>query len=158
MSGQSFTAILVLILAVCVVPAQAAKPKRCFSLAELRAEQEIRHGIYLREAAKRCDGRFLTGSNALWQKLETANATKFRAAMDKRTKAWQREFPEDWKDKINHADGRLVTYDRNVPLTQGFCDNIDELLQEMDKRGYGGFSAQAKLLRNEVIDDYKVCP
>ncbi len=148
-----FAALAVLISS----PAAAAKPKKCFSLPEIRAEQEIRHGIYLREAAKRCDGRYLRGSNDMWQKFEAANATKFKAAMDKRKRAWEREFPDDWQYKINYADGRLVTYDRNVPLTTGFCENIDELLKEVDKRGYGGFSGQAKLIHNEVIDDYKVC-
>ena len=136
----------------------AAKPKHCFSRPEITAEREIRHGIYLREAAQRCDGQYLKGSNEMWQKFEAANGAKFKLAMDRRKRAWSREFPDDWQYKVTHADGRLVTFARNVPRTQGFCDNIDELLKEVDKRGYGGFSAQAKLIQNEVVADYKVCP
>ncbi len=149
--------ILLLAFAVLSPSPAAAKPKHCFSAPEISAEREVRHGIYLREASQRCDGQYLKGSNAIWQKFEAANGTKFKSAVDRRKKAWSREFPDDWQYKINHADGRLVTYARNLPRTQGFCANIDDLLKEVDKRGYGGFSAQAKLLQNEVIDDYKVC-
>lgn len=138
--------------------AMAAKPKHCFSPPEITAEREIRHGIYLREAARRCDEQQYTkGLNDKWQKFEGANGTRFKAAMDKRKRAWSREFPDDWQYKINHADGRLVTYARNIPRTQGFCDNIDDLMTEVDKRGYGGFSAQAKRIQNEVVADYKEC-
>ena len=135
----------------------AGKPKACFTLPEIKAEQEIRHGIYLREAANRCNARFLPGAKDRWQKVEAANGTKFKAANDKRSKAWEREFPDDWKYKITYADGRLVTYDRNIPLTAGFCENIDELLAAVEKGGYGAFSKQSKLLRNEVTEDYKAC-
>ena len=137
-------------------PAMAA-PKHCFAAAEITAEREIRHGIYLREAAHHCDDQYIKGSNDAWQKFEAANGPKFKSAMTKRTAAWRREFPDDWQYKITHADGRLVTYARNLPLTQGLCDNIDDLLQEIGKRGYGGFSAQAKRLQDEVVADYKVC-
>ncbi|OAN53129.1 hypothetical protein A6A04_14295 [Paramagnetospirillum marisnigri] len=137
--------------------AEAAKPKRCFSTTEVSAEREIRHGIYMREAAKRCDGDYIKGANAMWQKFEAAQGTKFKAANGKRIKAWQREFPDDWQFKMNHADGRLVTYARHMPRTTGLCENIDELLQELDKRGYAAFTVQSKTIHNEVIEDYKVC-
>ncbi|MBI3447159.1 MAG: hypothetical protein HY055_17775 [Magnetospirillum sp.] len=134
-----------------------AKPKGCFTLPELKAEQEIRHGIYLREAANRCDARFLPGAKARWQKIEAANGVKFKAANAKRIKAWEREFPDDWKYKLTFADGRLVTYDRNIPLTSGFCDNIDDLLTTAEKGGYGALTKQIKPIRNEVVEDYKAC-
>ncbi|MDO8607987.1 MAG: hypothetical protein Q7R40_15745 [Phaeospirillum sp.] len=153
----SFIIVLAAAITLSAVPAAAAKPKRCFSVPEIAAEREIRHGIYLREAALRCNGLYTKGSYEMWQKFESANGPKFKTANDKRKKAWQREFPDDWQHKINHADGRLVTYARNLPRTQGFCDNIEEMLQEVTQRGYGGFSAQAKMLQNEVIADYKVC-
>jgi hypothetical protein len=139
------------------VSAQAAKAKRCLSPPEISAEREIRHGIYMREAAKRCDNDWVKGTSALWQKFEAANGTKFKAANGKRIKAWQREYPDDWQLKMNHADGRLVTYARHVPRTMGYCENIEEQLQELDKKGYAGFTKQAKVVHNEVIEDYKVC-
>ncbi|CAA7626855.1 conserved exported hypothetical protein [Candidatus Terasakiella magnetica] len=150
-------AVLPILMLLGATSAQAAKPKKCLSLPEITAEREIRHGIFMRESSNRCDGRFLRGSAQMWQKFEQANGTKLRAANGKRLKAWEREFPTDWRYKINYADGRLVTYDRNIPLTAGFCENVEELLQEVDKRGYAAFSAQAKLLQNEVVEDYKVC-
>ena len=148
---------LIQIFVLVACPVLAASPKHCFSVPEITLEREVRHGIYLREAAQRCDGQYIKGSYELWQKFEKANGTKFKTAVEKRKKAWQREFPDDWQYKINHADGKLVTYARNIPRTVGFCDNIEELLQEVDKRGYGGFSGQAKRLQNEVVADYKVC-
>lgn len=150
-------AILVSLVLLMPAAAWAAKPKRCLSPAEVVAEQEIRHGIYLREASGRCDSRLLRGAKARWQKFETANGQRFRNANQKRINAWKREFPDDWQDQMNFADGRLISYDRHIPLTEGFCENIDNLLKTIESRGYGGFSKQAKVVRNQVVDDYKVC-
>lgn len=149
-----------LVVAFFLIPAAAlaAAPKKCFSAAEIKAEQEVRQGIFLREAANRCNERLLPGARGRWQKIEGDNGAKFRSAVDRRQKAWNREFPDDWKYQINYADGRLVTYARNIPLTEGFCENIDELLQTIEKRGFGAFTKLSKLVRNQVTDDYKVCP
>jgi hypothetical protein len=147
------------LVAVLMMPAAAlAAPKKCFSKAEIKAEQEVRQGIFLREAANRCNERLLPGARDRWQKIEGDNGAKFRADVERRQKAWNREFPDDWKYQITYADGRLVTYARNVPLTEGFCDNIDELLQTIEKRGFAAFTKLSKLVRNQVTDDYKVCP
>lgn len=149
-----------IILAIALSPAfawAAGKPKNCFSTTEIKAEQEVRQGIFLREAANRCNERLLPGARDRWQKIEGANGAKFRSSVDKRLKAWEREFPDDWKYKINYADGRLVTFARNIPLTEGFCENIDELLQTIEKRGFAAFTKLSKTVRNQVTDDYKVC-
>lgn len=149
---------LVLALTLTLLPALAhAAPKNCFATGEIKAEQEVRQGIFLREAANRCSERLLPGARDRWQKIEATNGQRFRNAVDKRRRAWGREFPDDWQYKLNYADGRLVTYARNIPLTEGFCDNIDELLQSIERRGYGAFSSLAKVVRNQVTDDYKVC-
>lgn len=149
---------VLLSLTVLAAPVLAApKPKKCFTLPELTSEREVRHGIYLREASRRCQGRFLPDSVKTWDTFEEANGAKFRAAVVRRLKAWQREFPADWQAKQNHADGSIVTYARNIPLTEGFCENIGELLTTIAKRGYGGFSAQAKVIKNEVVQSYKAC-
>ncbi|WP_096700579.1 hypothetical protein [Magnetospirillum sp. 15-1] len=149
-----------ILVAAVLIPAAAlaAAPKKCFSQAEIKSEQEVRQGIFLREAANRCNERLLPGARDRWQKIEGANGAKFRSAVDRRQKAWQREFPDDWKYQINYADGRLVTYARNISLTEGFCDNIDDLLQTIEKRGFAAFSKLSKVVRNQVTDDYKVCP
>lgn len=152
-----FRAAIVLALVLSPAVALAAKPKKCFSTAEIKAEQEVRQGIFLREAANRCNERLLPGARDRWQKIEGANGAKFRSAVDRRQKAWQREFPDEWKYQINYADGRLVTYARNIPLTEGFCDNIDDLLQTIEKRGFAAFTKLSKVVRNQVTDDYKVC-
>lgn len=147
-----------ILVAILLIPgAVLAKPKNCFSTAEIKAEQEVRQGIFLREAAGRCNERLMPGARDRWQKIEAANGTKFRSSVDRRIKAWTREFPDDWKYQLNYADGRLVTYARNIPLTEGFCDNIDDLLTAIEKRGFAAFSKLSKTVRNQVTDDYKVC-
>lgn len=148
---------LVLLAALSASALAAPKPKKCFTLPELAAEREVRHGIYLREASRRCQGRFLPDSVKTWDAFEAANGAKFRAAVARRLKAWQREFPADWQAKQNHADGSIVTYARNLPLTEGFCENIGALLTTISKRGYGGFSAQTNIIKNEVVQAYKAC-
>ena len=152
-----FRAVILVTFLLIPTAIQAAAPKKCFSLPEIKAEQEVRQGIFLREASNRCNERLLPGARDRWQKVETANGTKFRSSVDKRQKAWAREFPDDWKYQINYADGRLVTYARNISLTEGFCDNIDEILKAIEKKGFAAFSKLSKVVRNQVTDDYKVC-
>ena len=134
----------------------AAKPKRCLSPPEIQAEQEVRHGIFLREAAKRCD-EYTKGSRTAWDSFNAQAAPRFAKAVDKRLKAWQREFPEDWQRAMITADGRLVSYHRYFPLSRAYCESVNDLVQEVAKKGYTAFTKQAKTVQNEVIGDYKVC-
>ncbi|MFD2234642.1 hypothetical protein [Phaeospirillum tilakii] len=140
-------------------PAWAAgKGKQCFTDAELTAEREVRHGIYLRETSRLCQaGGFLKDSFPTWEKFEEVNGARFRAAVGRRAKAWKREFPQDWQSKQTRADGAIVTYARNLSMVGAVCAQVDKELKEISKGGYGKFSARAKLLKNEVSDDYKPC-
>lgn len=134
-----------------------AKPKKCLTTAEIQAEQEIRHGIFLREAASRCDTAYVKGTRQAWDTFYTQAAPRFGKAKDKRIKAWQREFPDTWQRDLTIADGRIVTYHRHFPLSRAYCEGVDDLVQLVVKKGYAGFSKQAKTIQNEVIADYKVC-
>jgi hypothetical protein len=135
----------------------AAKPKHCLTVAELRAEQEVRHGIFLREASRDCEGEYVKGIRQKWQDFETKFGPKFRQQNDKRVRAFQREFPNDWRRLMTSADGRLVTYHRNTPLTRAYCDNVEELVQDITAGAYGVFADQAKTIQDEVIGEYKAC-
>jgi hypothetical protein len=152
---------LFLLLAVLVLPsselAAAAKPKGCLTTAEIQAEQEIRHGVFLREAASRCDVEYTKGTRQSWDTFYTQAAPRFAKAKDKRIKAWQREFPDNWQRALTTADGRVVTYHRNYPLSGAYCQSVEDLVQAVTKKGYAGFSKQANTIQNEVIGDYKVC-
>lgn len=136
--------------------AWAAKPKKCLTKVEIRAEQEVRHGVFLRESARRCD-KMIPGLRAIWDKFAEDAAPHFRRAMDKRTKAYQREYPESWQLTLTHSDDRLVTRHRHLPLTRAFCENVQGLLKEVEQKGYGRFGQQAATIQNEVRADYRVC-
>jgi hypothetical protein len=148
---------VIAVVLVALAPPAAAKPRGCLTQPEIQAEKEVRHGLFLREAARRCDGQYLKGSAQTWQTFETANGAKFRQQNGRRISAYKREFPDSWQAKMNQADGRLVTYNRNFPVTQAYCDDVEDLLKDITATAYGGFTKQAKVIHDQVIDDYKLC-
>lgn len=132
-----------------------SKARYCLTEVEIKAEQEIRHGIFLRESSAKCDS-WIPGIRDGWDNFAAANSQRFDAANQKRIKAFLREFAADWQNEMNRSDGRIVTYHRHFPLTQGYCDNVAKLVKELAK-GYRAFTEQAGTVQNEVIADFKVC-
>ena len=132
------------------------KPKRCLSGTEVATEQLIRHGVFLREASGRCD-EYTPGTKAEWTKFDEANADRLRKQTDKRAKFFAKEFKADAQKVMTYFDGRLVTYHRFVPITPAYCRNVQEMLKEIGRRGWGAFTNQAKVVQNEVYLDYKIC-
>ncbi|MGE5506497.1 MAG: hypothetical protein ACM31L_18890 [Actinomycetota bacterium] len=146
---------LALALVLAAQPA-LAKPKHCLSKGEVRSEQIIRHGVFLREAANACEGTYVSGVRKAWEDFVVRFNDRFKKANDDRIKAFQREFPDNWKRMITSADGQIVTYHRHTPLTKGYCENVDELVKELSG-GFNAFTTQAETIQNEVLSDYKNC-
>lgn len=132
------------------------KFKRCLSAAELQVEQVVRQGVFLREAARRCN-EITPGSGKLWIDFDQKFGAKLKQQTDRRAKLFLREFKSDAVKVRTYFDGRLVTYHRNFPLTTAYCENINDMMEEVSKGGWGAFTKQAKLLQNEVLLDYKAC-
>lgn len=132
------------------------KFKRCLSLAELQGEQMVRHGIFLRESARRCN-EITPGSGKLWLDFDKNFGARLKQQTDKRAKLFTREFKADALKVRTYFDGRLVTYHRNIPLTSAYCEHIDDMLTDLSTGGWGAFSSQSKVLANEVLLDYKAC-
>lgn len=133
-----------------------AKPSRCLTAADVKTEQLVRHGIFLREAGNRCD-EWVPGTRQKWLDFDGRFGTRLRSQTDRRIRMFQRAFRDDAVKVMTYFDGRLVTYHRHYPLSEGYCRNVDELLDEVRKRGWGGFTKQAEVIQNEVHLDYKVC-
>lgn len=133
-----------------------AKFNRCLSTGEVQVEQLVRHGIFLRESANRCD-EMLPGTAKKWKAFDTKFGSRLKSQTDKRVKLFSREFKQDATKVRTYFDGRLVTYHRNVPLTTAYCTQANKMLDDITKRGWGGFAEQAKVVQNEVHLDYKVC-
>lgn len=132
------------------------KFKRCLSEAEIQVEQLVRHGVFLRESANRCD-EMLPGTAKKWTAFDNRFGRRLKQQTDRRAKLFQREFRQDALKVRTYFDGRLVTYHRNVPLTSAYCTQANRMLDEITKRGWNGFTEQAKVVQNEVRQDYKVC-
>jgi len=133
-----------------------AKVKRCLSQAEVLTEQLVRHGIFLREAGTRCD-EYKAGTAKLWKEFDGKFGQRFAQQTAKRKKLFDREFKTKATEVMTYFDGRLVTYYRHYPLSIAYCENVDKLLKDAGKKGWGGFTAQAQTIQNEVMLDYKVC-
>lgn len=150
---------LAFVLAVlCLLPGPAgAKPKHCLTEAEIKVEQEVRHGVFLREASRRCGEELTPGTKQTWDGFAEKSAEKFNRATDRRAKVYQREYEDIWQRQLTYSDGRMVTYYRHFPLTRAYCENVKKLLDGVARRGYGAFAEQAATVQNEVLADYKIC-
>jgi hypothetical protein len=147
--------VLISVLAV-AASAQTPAKKRCLSDAEVKTEQMVRHGVFLREAATRCDG-LVPGSAKLWRDFDKTAGDRLKKQTDAHNKWLQRKFGDDWKQAADFYDGRLVTAQRNYPLSQTFCDSVKTLLDANAARGWATFARQAKSLQDEVVLDFKLC-
>lgn len=153
--------VLRLALAVAVLAAPTAalaqvKMKRCLSPAEIQVEGMVRQGIFLREAANRCDS-MVPGTAKKWKAFDQKFGARLKQQTDKRAKLFAREFKKDELKVRTYFDGRLVTYHRNVPLTTAYCTNANKQLDDVTKRGWNALAEQSKVLRDEIIMDYKSC-
>ena len=147
------TAVIVALLA--TTPAWA-KPKLCMTPAEMSADLIIRHGVYLREAADRCNS-YQPGTRALWKSFDEKFGTRLRGERTKREGAFKREFPDTWLKNVTTFDAKLVTFDRNLPYNEPFCSNIKDLLDEITQRGWGAFATQSKKVRDEARMEFIPC-
>lgn len=147
---------VVLSLAVPVGAVAQVKFKRCLSPAEIQTEQLVRHGVFLREAANRCD-EMVPGTAKKWKAFDERFGRRLKSQTDRRAKMFTREFKQDALKVRTYFDGRMVTYYRNVPLTTAYCTQTNKLLDEVTKRGWNGYAEQAKVIQNEVLLDYKSC-
>lgn len=155
--GSVFRAFAILVLAAAPFEATAqVKFKRCLSDTEVQTEQLVRHGVFLRESANRCD-EMLPGTAKKWKAFDERFGPRLKQQTDRRAKLFLREFKADALKVRTYFDGRLVTYHRNVPLTVAYCTQSNKLLDEVNKRGWNSFAEQAKVIQNEVLADYKAC-
>lgn len=140
-----------------VSPAAAqVKFTRCLSQSEALTEQLVRHGVFLREAGNRCD-EYNPGTVNAWKDFDAKFGTRMKQQTDKRKKLFTKQFKDKAVQVTTYFDGRLVTYHRHFPISTAYCANVERLLKDVGKRGWAGFTDQAKTVQNEVLADYKVC-
>lgn len=71
-------------------------PDICMNDAELEAEAIVRGGMVIRDQARACARRGLDGSILpIWGAFDEANAQKFRDAVQIRSEAYKRNWPDD---------------------------------------------------------------
>ena len=148
-------------LALSLLPAvAAAQGMGCFRQGELSAEANVRLGLLLRERAAVCAARSgdpaFTGLPEQWSKFEQANASQLKSAVETRARAIERVF----KNADNTAEaqtGRLIARFRQEPAYSANCRDIQKLLDEFEKGGWGAFQRRARLFDSEVKRDSPPC-
>lgn len=152
--------LLSLVLAVSVIPSFAlaqAAPKGCFTPAEEKAEQIVRLGVRLREAARGCDGEpWNMHTQSLWDDIDRRFGSLFANQTRIRQGAFQREFSDDADNRLESWNGRIVFHYRNYPLSDVYCSNIKDMLGQMQKKGWGYLQRNA-VKGDEVKMDYRPC-
>jgi hypothetical protein len=146
------------VLATTGTAAQAATPpERCLQAGpELQAELVVRHGVFLRDASDRCDS-LSHGTKDLWVQFNKTYGPLLARETARRDRTFRRLFRKDAPNAILYFDGRMVTSSRNVPVTPPFCENIKKILTQNMRGGWGSFLRQAKLDKDPIRRDYKVC-
>lgn len=156
--GATLRILLAAVLGVTVSLPAHGKPRGCFTAAEHNAERVVRHGIFLRAMAVRCDGvPFSMGTVAVWADLETRLGPQFKRLTDLRQRGFEREFEKRAQQILFAWDGRLVMQNRHMFLTKPQCDDAKKQMEEGTKRGFAAIRKQADKMRNEVYGDYKIC-
>jgi hypothetical protein len=149
------TAIMLLL----VTPALAqVKFKRCLTQQEVKVEQLVRHGIFLREGGNRCDEDYNPGTAKMWKDFDSQFGTRLAQQTGRRKKLFEREFKANPIEVMTYFDGRLVTYYRYYPLSVAYCGHVDKLLKEVSRGGWNVFAKQSAIVQADVIIDLKICP
>ena len=133
-----------------------AKPRGCLTPAEHASDLIIRHGIFLREGADRCSAS-QPGIKDVWKQFDQSFGQRLFAERGKRERAFKREFPDTWLRVVTTFDAKIVTYDRNMPFTDAFCEEMQSMLDDNKKKGWGSFVKQSKIVRDESRMELKVC-
>lgn len=135
-----------------------SKPRGCFTKAEQNAEQMVRHGLHLREGANGCDGQpWNTGTEPIWQQINTQLGAQFAQQTQIRAAAFDREFEKDADNKLSVWNGRIVMYFRNYPLSAVYCGELKKQLDAVQKGGWGVFARQAGKAVDVIRMDYRLC-
>ena len=135
-----------------------AKPRGCFTKAEQRAEEVVRHGLRLREGGEGCDGPpWEAGTKPLWEAVNTQFGPQFAQQTDIRNKAFLREFANDAEHKLNQWNARIVFYFRNYPLSPVYCASIKKMLTEAPQKGWRDIVKQAHYAADEIRMTYEPC-
>lgn len=106
MSRWNYRILLALLLGVFALDAIAQEglgpgrrkrtPEICMTDPELEAEATVRAGLVIRDFARACARRGHDGTILpLWGAFDAANAERFRTAVQQRTEAYRRNYPED---------------------------------------------------------------
>ena len=149
------------VFAILLLPGLAwAQGAGCFRQGELAAEANVRLGLLLRERAAICAVR--SGDPAFsalpekWSKFEQANASQLKNAVETRARAIERVFKNP--DNTPEAQpGRLIARFREEPAYSANCRDIEKMLDDMNKSGWGAFQRRAKLFDSEVKRDSPPC-
>lgn len=153
--------LLSLVLTISLLPAvvQAQTGQRgCFTAAEEKAEQVVRMGLRLREGARGCDGQpWNTHTQALWDDIDQRFGSRFAAQTNVRKNAFVREFSDDADNRLEAWNGRTVFYFRNYPLSEVYCAGIKDMLEQVQKKGWGVIQRNAAKGADAVKMDYRLC-
>jgi hypothetical protein len=153
---RRFLTRLVLLLALLAPPPAAAKPKGCLSTGELKTEQLVRHGVFLREASAACDS-LKPGTRKMWADFDQSFSTQLSTQTKRRMTIFSREFPKTSKQMMTYFDGRMVTNYRYNQPSAPLCADVEKLLKKVQKGGWGQFALQAKTIQDNVRLDFKWC-
>ena len=149
------------VLTISLFPALAwAQAGGCFRQGELNAEANVRLGLLLRERAVVCavrsgDSAF-SGLPQMWSNFEQANSVQLKNAVETRSKAIERVFKNP-ENSPEAQTGRLIARFREEPAYGANCRDIQKLLEEFEKGGWGAFQKRARLFDSEVKRDSPLC-
>lgn len=157
MTRLSGMLLLLAALGTAASPAMAqVKFTKCISEAEAAVEQLVHHGVFLREGGNRCE-EYRPGTAKMFKAFDDKFGQRLASQTAKRSRMFTKQFKDKADQVRTYFDGRLVTYHRHFPLTVAYCENVEKLLKEVERGGWGAFTKQAKVVQSQVLRDYRIC-
>jgi hypothetical protein len=134
------------------------QPTGCFTKAEQAAERIVRQGLRLREGARKCAAPpWNMGTQSQWDAIDRQFGPRFAAQTRIRQNAFQREFSDDAENRLEAWNGRIVFHFRYYPVSETYCTGIQQMMADMQKRGWTVLTRQADKAAEEVRMDYRLC-
>lgn len=105
------------------------RPYTCMTSAEFEAEGVVRAGMVIRDHARACARRGLDGTIIhTWSAFDTANLQQIKDAIEIRTEAYRRNFPND-PYAAQRNDNAVVASRQLVDFAPVECVVLKELVE-----------------------------
>lgn len=134
------------------------RTQACFNKKEVEAEAEVRAGLRLREILRRCAAESPDGQRALadWYRFDRDNGDRLRTAVEMRSAAIKRVFPQRTMEE-QYANDAVIATQQPTEYNDGVCKSAYNVVDRITKEGWPAYKYYAQLQQNLLVTDIPIC-